>query len=151
MLSGLADQLADKYARTKMISDLEDAIQACRKSIDMTPSAHTERAKYLDKLVNQLNSKYSATRLAPDLDAAILASRESIELMPATHPRRARYLKSLGNNLYERFSATGARADLEEAISYFQSALHQSSAPVIDRILAGRKVLDTCSLSSDWQ
>ncbi|KAH6884618.1 CHAT domain-containing protein [Thelonectria olida] len=151
ILNGLAAQLADKYAKTNVISDLDEAIQACQESIDMTSSDRTERAKYLNTLGNQLNSRYSRTKLAPDLEEAILASREAIDLTPTNHPHRAMYLNSLGNQLYERFVETAAPADLEEAISCFRTALCQLSAPVVDRIFAGRKVLDSCSLRLDWQ
>lgn len=59
-------------------------------------------------------------------------------------------MNNLGARLWDKYTRR-AIVDLKEAASYFRSALRQSNASPIDRILAGTGVLRSCAIISDWQ
>ncbi len=85
-----------------------------------------------------------------DLETAIQRLQEALDATLADHPDRAGRLGSLGVGYYERYQRTGTMADLETAIQRFQEALHHSSAPVTDRLKAGRVLLILRANAHKW-
>ncbi|KAF3034661.1 hypothetical protein E8E12_001700 [Didymella heteroderae] len=85
------------------------------------------------------------------LQEAVQVTREAVEALPLNHLDRAAYLNTLGDRLGDRHSRLGTADDLDATILAYQSALHQSSSAVLDRISAGKKVLRYHALTSDWQ
>ena len=85
-----------------------------------------------------------------DLETAIQRFQEALDATPVDHPDRADRLGSLGAGYGDRYQRTGTMADLETAIQRFQEALNHSSAPVTDRLKAGRMLLTLHANTQKW-
>lgn len=147
-LNNLANKLGNRFYRTLAIPDLEEAIKLLREAIDITPKAHPDSAMYLNSLGIRLGDRHLVKQIASDLDEAIEFARLAVSTTPEEHPDLAARLTVLGDLLITRHSGTKAICEAEEAVTCYQSALHQESAPVANRIQAGAAVLRN---SPDWQ
>lgn len=148
--NNLGVRLGDLYARTKRRADLDEAIRCTRKAIQLFPREHPDRAGCLHNLGNYLSDQYSRTGVMANLEEAIQFATEAADTTPNGNPDRSMYLNDLAVYLHDRYLKTGKVADIEEALSRLQSALHQGSSLVLDRIETGRNIIRYSALSSDW-
>lgn len=150
-LSNLAIQLQYRYGKTKAMGDLDKCIQYLREALRMTDPSHPDRAQWLNNLGVPLGVKYQETKAMSVLQEAVEITQKAVAALPDNHLHRAAYLNTLGDRLADRHSRTKTTDDLEATITSYQSALNQSSSTVLDRISAGRKVLQYHAIRSDWQ
>ncbi|KAJ6003558.1 CHAT domain-containing protein [Penicillium canescens] len=150
-LNNLGNRLGGRYSRTGAIADLEEAIHVARQAVDGTPPDHPDRARRLSNLVNRLGGRYSRTGAIADLEEAIHVARQAVDATPPDHPDRARRLSNLGLRLDYRYFRTGVIADLGEAKRCFMVALHQPTAIVSERVVAGRRFLSSPRILQDRQ
>ncbi len=127
MLSNLGNALVARFERAGDGADLDDAIDAGRLAVDLTPPGHPVLARYRSNLGNSLFRRFGQAGDDADLNDAIEALRRAVDLTPAGHPDLAQYLSRLGNFLFGRFRQAGDGADLDDAISSWQRA---SQVPV---------------------
>ena len=150
-LNNLGVLLSDRFSRIGTMADLQEGIQAKREAVNSAPKNHPDRATWLNNLGNTLGDRFLKIGAIADLEEAIQIGREVVNTTLEDHPDRANRLRNLGTLLDDRFLRTGAMADLEEAISYYQTALRQSNSSTLTRISAGKGVLRSCIINSDWQ
>ena len=153
-LSGLGIKLISRYKEEGKPTDIEEAIAVLHEAVDLTPSDGedlSERAVYLSNLGSCYGTRFEVTKVTADAEEAIRLGEEAVRALSETHPDRAQYQIDIGDRFGYRYCLTNNVADLEQAMSYYQPALHQPNASTIYRILAGRQILRTCSLISDWQ
>jgi len=150
-LNNLGVELGERYSKTGAIADLKESIQVAQEAVNATPENHPNQARWLNSLGNRLRSRYLRTGAIADLEESIQVARKAVNATPEDHPDQAGLLSNLGIRLGDRYSRTGAMADLKEAILYYQSALRQTNSSTITRILAGKEVLRSCVIASDWQ
>ncbi|KAJ4240578.1 hypothetical protein NW760_000861 [Fusarium oxysporum] len=105
------------------MKDLEEAIQAARQAVELTPDDHPDLAARFNGLGNQLSCRYERTGEMKDLEEAIQAARQAIELTPDNHPNLAGRLDGLRTKLSRRYERTGEMKDLEEAIQAARQAV----------------------------
>ncbi|KAJ6003554.1 CHAT domain-containing protein [Penicillium canescens] len=151
MLSNLGIRLGDRYSRTGAIADIEEAITAARQAVHATPSDHPDRATMLSNLGIRLGDRYSRTGVLADLEEAINVTRQAVNATPPDHPDLATMLSNLGAILGDRYYRTGVIADLEEAKRCFMVVVHQSTAIVSERVVAGHRFLSSPGILQDHQ
>ncbi|KAI8251314.1 putative 30S ribosomal protein S17-like protein [Colletotrichum sp. SAR11_239] len=150
-LNALASLLGNKYARSHVLSYLDDSIAFARKAVLVGKQDHFVRcAEYLNNLGNRLSDRYSHSGALIDLEEAIKFHDEAVETVPSTHPDRADYLNNLGNALSDRFERKGETADLDRAIDVSQAALaalvprdNPNRGPILSTI--GNRLIDRYS------
>ncbi|KAJ5005679.1 putative 30S ribosomal protein S17-like protein [Colletotrichum sp. SAR 10_66] len=150
-LNALASLLGNKYARSHVLSYLDDSIAFARKAVLVGKQDHFVRcAEYLNNLGNRLSDRYSHSGALIDLEEAIKFHDEAVETVPSTHPDRADYLNNLGNALSDRFERKGETADLDQAIDVSQAALaalvprdNPNRGPILSTI--GNRLIDRYS------
>jgi len=139
MLSDLAEALRERFGRTGVRADLEEAIEVARKAVSATPP--TDRSGYarrLSSLGDALRALFELTRDPRDLDEAITFKRRAAEATPTTHPAYATRLSTLALALRTRFGVTRNRTDLNEAIDVGRQAAGAATAdhPSLPAILS---------------
>ncbi|KAF4869355.1 putative 30S ribosomal protein S17-like protein [Colletotrichum siamense] len=150
-LNALASLLGNKYARSHVLSYLDDSIAFARKAVLVGKQDHFVRcAEYLNNLGNRLSDRYSHSGALIDLEEAIKFHDEAVETVSSTHPDRADYLNNLGNALSDRFERKGETADLDRAIDVSQAALaalvprdNPNRGPILSTI--GNRLIDRYS------
>ncbi|KAH6646613.1 CHAT domain-containing protein [Truncatella angustata] len=144
-LGNLGNYLGDKFGKTGAIANLEEAIKATCLAIDTIPQDHPAYTFELSNLGNRLMAKFKRTEAPADLMEAIETARQAVDAAPQDHPNLAIYLNNLGSHLRDKFDRTQDTADLEASYRHFVNALSQHTAPISQRVIAGRRLL-----SSDW-
>ncbi|KAH7131135.1 hypothetical protein EDB81DRAFT_906012 [Dactylonectria macrodidyma] len=86
-----------------------------------------------------------------DLSAAIELYQEALERTSSDQPTRVIRLRTYGAALYSRYLMTGKADDMQMAIESFRTGLNQSSAPIQDRLSAGRFLLGILAETHDWE
>ncbi|KAJ4244166.1 hypothetical protein NW762_014547 [Fusarium torreyae] len=130
LLGILALRLRERYDRTRMKADLDEACRALKQA---SQANHPDRGSLLCQLGVQLAEKFEQTRDTSLLDEAIRVSRQAIACIPDTHPELPNFLGNLGNRIGERFSQTGNTMDLEEAIYILRTANQSAPTTYADR------------------
>ncbi len=122
-LSNLSEGLRNRYARTGVLGDLEQAIAYCQQAVEATPLNSPERARNLNNLSLGLRDRYARAGALGDLELAIACSQQAVETTPLNSPDYPALLSNLGLGLLDRYMRTGAPDNLEQAISAHQRAV----------------------------
>jgi tetratricopeptide (TPR) repeat protein len=134
LLSDLADALRDRFRRTGVAVDLEEAIAADRDAMRATPdSDRSGSARRLVVLGDALRARFDLFGERGDLDEAIEFRRKAIAATPVSHPEYAGRLARLAMALRARFRVTGGRSDLDEAIKVGRQVVDAAPADHPDR------------------
>ncbi|KAI3325176.1 CHAT domain-containing protein [Xylariaceae sp. AK1471] len=121
--------LSDRYyLESQSVSDIEDAIQLLRRSINMTPEA-LHQAAHLSYLADCLYHTYGLTGSIETLDEAIALDRRALEITPDEYNRAIRLhnlgageegdptpLYNLSTALIQRYCITNELEDLIDSI-----------------------------------
>jgi tetratricopeptide (TPR) repeat protein len=135
----LGRYLFERFERTGIIDDVDQAIAFEERAIQLTPNEDPERLPRLITLGNALLRRYERTGSMDDMNHAIEDNFEqAVELTPAGHPDLARRLNNLGNALLSRFERTGLMDDLDHAIDCYEEAATSDTAPPSERVVAAR-------------
>ncbi len=121
-LSNLGAGLRDRYVRTGELSDLEAAIEACRRAVSLTPEGSPDVPRRLNNLGSGLRDRYVRTGELSDLERAIEAYRRAVSLTAEGSPDLPGFLNNLGSGLRDRYVYTGELSDLEGAFGAYGEA-----------------------------
>ena len=102
-------------------AELDQAIAACRRALEVLPPQDEGRGAVLSMLGTALRSRFQLTGALPDIDAAVEAGEQPVT--PPGHPNRAAVLSNLSTSLLVRYQATGQPADLDRAEETGEQAL----------------------------
>ena len=119
----ICSRLVAGFKRTGDIADLDVAIDAIQKALDLGVMGNSDRAGVLSDLAASLSIRHEQTGNRVDLDTAINAAQEAVDLTPRGMSDRPGYLSNLGSFRLTRFEASGDRADLDAAINAGQEAV----------------------------
>jgi tetratricopeptide (TPR) repeat protein len=151
VLHTLGGSLLFRYMSLGETADLEYGIQVARESANLTPKDHPEYGVRLHDLALLLHLRFSSNGVMEDLEEAIRIGKGGLDSTPKDHPRRAKSSMNLGNCFSDKHWMTGALSNLKQAIAYSQSALEHAQAPMMSRILAGKKAVKCCAELQDWK
>ena len=76
-LGNLGAMLYKRYERTGSLADLNRAIDAVGRAIDVTPAGHSDQALYLSNLSTWLRTRDERTVSVPDLDCSVEVSSKA--------------------------------------------------------------------------
>lgn len=120
-IRSLALQLGERFGKTAVRADIDEAVDLSRESIDRIVDKH-DRAKHLDTLGTHLSQRYLQTGDASDLEEAIQVSEQAIEAC-TNATDQAMCSNNLGIRLGDRYARLGTELDLEEAICLARRAV----------------------------
>ncbi|MDA1359528.1 CHAT domain-containing protein [Glycomyces luteolus] len=107
----LADVLQERSTLNRSVADLDSAILAARRVIELSATPKPEHSHRLAGLLFDRASRFMADTTIEDLDELVAVSRRS-----AASPTEAFVITSLSIALLARFSKSDAEADLDEAV-----------------------------------
>ncbi len=127
-LSNLGAALVDQYQVTDSADDIEAAISAHNRAIELTPQNSAYFADRLNNLSVALNVEYYRTQEPGDLAKAIDVRREVVEATSrAGRPPVPLHLDNLALSLRARYRLTGEQQDLDESIALSAEAASRST------------------------
>ncbi|WP_439655946.1 CHAT domain-containing protein [Lentzea sp. HUAS TT2] len=115
--ANLGSALRLRYTRTGNLDDLARAINALKRSVDLSPITDPTRYDHLYQLGLALADLVDRTGDMASLDQAIVCLREAADGIGASHPRRHTFLTALSATLRLRLDWIGQLSDLDEAIA----------------------------------
>jgi tetratricopeptide (TPR) repeat protein len=122
-IQDLGRLLEHRFKRLGEITDINEAVYAWQKSLDLTPSNHADRYPALIGLGATLTHRFGQLGDVADIDKAISAQRQALELVSDDDSKKAVVLMSLGTSLKARFQQLGEISDIDKAILAHQQAL----------------------------
>ncbi|RFN52885.1 hypothetical protein FIE12Z_2898 [Fusarium flagelliforme] len=125
--TNLSSWLADLSERSGSSEDLQEAVSAAHKAIDLCPAAATERHQPYANLGRCHLFRFQRTGKLCALDEGIEATSKAIELAPNTSPQREYWLSNLGIMYLKRFEESPSAEDIDRAIETLKSALKTAS------------------------
>ena len=157
MFNTIGTLLGDRYSRTGVVNDLEEAILYLRKAIDaqlptiLGQEASSNKAMFLSNLGVRLHQKYERTDMKSHLEEAIRVTQEAVDLTPENHSDRGLRLSNLGDLLEDWDILTEELVDVRKTLSCYRSALDHSNSPTIVRIMAAKGLFRSGVIIPDWQ
>ncbi|KZV73890.1 TPR-like protein [Peniophora sp. CONT] len=122
-LTNFGNALARRFELTGELGNIEEAISAHRRALEVTDESHPAKASRLANLGVSLLRRFERTDRLDDLEKAVAAHRLAVELTPVNHPDRASRLSILGGSLLRSFERAGRLGDLETAIAAQREAV----------------------------
>jgi tetratricopeptide (TPR) repeat protein len=126
--------LETRFERTKVMDDLEEAINVGRQAVAATSSNPLPHITCLNNLARKVYCLYTHTAALSDLEVAADLAKRAVAATPDGHPDRVGCLNHLGNILESWYKTTGSMKHLEEALSIAQQAVVVASGNDSDRI-----------------
>ncbi|KAG6329458.1 hypothetical protein ID866_9631 [Astraeus odoratus] len=123
VLINLARALHQRFKDNKVLSDLDEAIDAVREAVRICPSEHPTRSLALHELAFHLHTRHDSRSSVADLEEAIALNREVLELHKPGYPHRDISLYNLAQDLWGKFKLDNDIEVLEQAITYNEGAL----------------------------
>ncbi|TEB27234.1 hypothetical protein FA13DRAFT_1794870 [Coprinellus micaceus] len=123
LLHTLGISFRTRFSRTGMVSDVEEAIAAGTRAVNLMPEYHTSFPGLLNSLGNSLQTRFQVTNSLSDLDQAISVHQRGLKLTPPGHADLHLFHTNLGNAFKNRFNLTGEISDINEAIARARSAV----------------------------
>ncbi|KAF5531291.1 tpr domain-containing protein [Fusarium napiforme] len=115
-LYNLGSTTYQMFCTTQLQSDLDKAIDYCKRAYDLMPEDDTNRPHYLAKHSRCLLQQYKFTLNLTDLNEAIRIGQQAVVASRDTTYMKERVLDGLAAALYQRFLSANNRNDLDEAI-----------------------------------
>ncbi|KAI9373577.1 CHAT domain-containing protein [Aspergillus egyptiacus] len=148
----LAIILADRYENTGAAEQLEEAIEAAQKLVDITPAEDPlELAPHLNTLAIALAYRYKVTADITDLDNVVKHAKRAVDITPKDYPPRDYYLNTLATSLSDRYEQTKDDCDrdgpIESSLILFQS---ENVMPV-RRVQAARQAIKLLLSAGQFQ
>ncbi len=134
-LTHLALALGHRSRVRNSPSDLDQAVDLAKQSVDSLPTGHHEQSMMLSNLGFLLTQRFEVSGSGQDLDEAIISSQKALSRSRHCTPGRIRYTMSLTMALKQRFDSSGQRSDLDEAIRLLRSASVSPTAASADRLV----------------
>lgn len=122
LTGSISDVLYDVYSVTKLEIDMDMAIDALKRSVEV----NKDLLKNLERLGSLLVRRYTTTDDEADLDLSIATFQKALTFVPAHHKKlRADILGSIGNAFGHRSQRLGTISDRDTAIRHFEQATEQ--------------------------
>jgi CHAT domain-containing protein len=126
-LNQLGNLLQRRFESKGSVGHIDQAIEAIKGAVEMTPSDHPDRPNYLDDLSEIYRLRLSvADETYPAIDLcrkAMEASKESVELTPESDPDLVERLLDYSGTYKDLFLASGSTEDINRAVEISESAL----------------------------
>ncbi|MEU0532325.1 CHAT domain-containing protein [Amycolatopsis tolypomycina] len=119
-LTNLCSSLTIRFERAGKSTDLQQAIEAGRKAIELARDA--DRVAPMASLATAYCAKFEHLGRQQDLDRAVQLGEESLTLPCANQDQASHRMVALGNAYHARFNHTGDSAFLDLAIQLFKQA-----------------------------
>lgn len=152
-LRTLGSKFVQRYIHTghpEETQDLEQAIEASREAIALTPKNHTDQAENFSYLGKQLLLLYLARGDTRDLEKATQWAQQAIDLTPEDHPNQAQILSVLACVSECRYNQTGQERDLDMALDCYLKACRHPQARPLDRVSPARGAIRILKDRNDW-
>lgn len=121
--SNLGVLLLARYELDGALADLEEAIGAYRKALDLEAPGDPERARYQSNLSAALYQRAMITGSTRDREESLALGRTTSELNRPDDSDRAKYLSNAGVSLLRSYEVSGGEDDLSAAIGALEEAL----------------------------
>ncbi|KAH6984501.1 CHAT domain-containing protein [Ilyonectria sp. MPI-CAGE-AT-0026] len=144
-------QACEEPKLTGISEDLHDAMRALHEILQKSRADNPRWISLRNNLGVAYHERYTQSRKMTDLGAAIKLYQETLERTPPDHPTLAIRLRTYGSALYTRYQTTQKAEDMQTAIESFRTGLNHSSAPIQDRLSAGRFLLWILAEARDWE
>ena len=135
-LSNLSAVLRERYLLLGHDADIDDAVTAVRRAVDLTPLNDTERTGRLTNLGAALLTRFDAHGLRSDLDDAVETLRDAVCATEVDDPLRQVFLSNLAAALLTRFGLAGLVDDVDAAIGAAREAVAASGTDPEERGVA---------------
>ncbi|KZV59436.1 hypothetical protein PENSPDRAFT_595468, partial [Peniophora sp. CONT] len=135
--------LQSRFERLGELDDLEQAIAAQRRAVELTPERHLDKPIWLSNLGRSLQSRFERLGELGDLEQAIVASRRAVELTPDGHPNKAVSLIVLGVSLVAQLDQEKTKRNLDGALLCFMTASAHLVGSPSTRLKAARWAVRT--------
>jgi tetratricopeptide (TPR) repeat protein len=106
-----------RFQRFDQLADVEGALSALRRTVELLPDGHPHKAGCLTRLATCLEIRFQALDNIADITDAISARRRSIELAANDDIDQPTRLFALGQALVIRFRRLHDPADIDESIN----------------------------------
>jgi tetratricopeptide (TPR) repeat protein len=126
VLAMLGMALQDRFGRSGVMADLDEAVEVGWLAADTIPAGHRERFGIMVNLAAALRLRFDRTGAASgrsDIDAVVEVLRRAAAEVPARGPERTGLLMTLCAALRARYDQYGDRADVEAAIDAGRQAV----------------------------
>ncbi|KAK7464106.1 hypothetical protein VKT23_006268 [Stygiomarasmius scandens] len=104
------------------LSDIEEAINASQRAVDLVPDGHANKPAWLNGLGIAHTSRFEHLGDLSDNNKAIVANQKAVDLTPNGHADKPSWLSNLGVALMCRFEHLNEFEYLENAIMVTQQA-----------------------------
>lgn len=135
VLTSRGNLLSDCYVSTGTEKDLNGALLAYQKAIQLTPEASPQRAEILSNFATSLQERYDRTGDLEDLHEAIRKFQQAVNSTPEGSPQRPGILNNLGAALMARYHRTDKVTDLNDAVAVFHQVVDLTPENAPDRPL----------------
>ncbi|KAJ2916984.1 hypothetical protein MD484_g3466, partial [Candolleomyces efflorescens] len=122
-LGRLGSALLLKHGLTHQLSDLEAAIDARKRVVDLTPKHSDAYPARLSLLANAYGDRFYQTREIKDNDLEVAAREEIIEVSSKDHPDLWRWYSYFGTTLHDRYGRTEQVEDIRRSIVNYREAI----------------------------
>lgn len=131
--AGLADTLGNvanamrlRYELLSDAADLDEAVELCRRAVEITPPKGADRVLVCANLSSALRERVQRTSSEEDRQEFLWAAREAMAAAVPGTPGLVMAQSALGGFLSDEFKRTGDRATLDESVRLLREAFAQT-------------------------
>ncbi|KAF3930121.1 hypothetical protein ABW19_dt0207115 [Dactylella cylindrospora] len=139
------------YDHTKLIGDLDKAIEFLTLGLEGPTASDPEIHRPLRKLADLLATRFSIRGEIQNLDDSIKFADKALGTLNANHPAKCITLYELGVKLALRYKKKWKPDDLRRAESSWREGWECSTAPVGHRILMGKILFHHVADQQKWE
>jgi tetratricopeptide (TPR) repeat protein len=139
--NNLSGALLNRYLRTQDRSDLDAAVEASGRALDVAPPGAAAASKHTNR-AGLLRMRYEVDHSIDDLNASVEHAKAAVGLLPEREPNHPMALSTLAASLVHRFKELRAPQDLSEAIFAARTAMTLTT-PVSPAGIAATSILAT--------
>ncbi|KAJ2932709.1 hypothetical protein H1R20_g4386, partial [Candolleomyces eurysporus] len=122
-LGRLGAALLLKHGLTHQLSDIQAAIDARKRVVDLTPESFEAYPARLSLLADALGHRFYKTGKIEDNDLEVAAREQVIEVSLESDPDLWRWYSYLGTTLHDRYVRTEKVEDIRRSIAKYQEAI----------------------------
>ncbi|THV01704.1 hypothetical protein K435DRAFT_654808, partial [Dendrothele bispora CBS 962.96] len=122
-LNQLGDDFYERFKSHDDLDDLNDAVEAYRLVIHLTPDGDPDKPSSFISLAAGLDDMFKKSDSIADLDASVNAYRLAVQLTPEGHHDKPSHMNDLAASLDDRFRRFGEVGDLETAVSIYRHVI----------------------------
>lgn len=124
-LNNLGNSLYARFELTGELQDLQQALSAHRRAVDLVPAGHTSEPQYLHNLGRSYFAYFHHTTEHEHLEQAISAYRRAVDLALTGHPHLSMWFHDLSIALKQRFHCVQTQSSFDAAVQAFTDSAMQ--------------------------